>query len=109
MKGSGGEIHGSPWIKKIEQIYLVDGHGWAWTQEGTSEGGTCKEKALVEMTRFGGLLGSNVETKYNGNSLEFMRVTPCNGGYGLTISCDQEKIPMEELGHEPSHKTYNFP
>jgi hypothetical protein len=75
MKGSGGEIHGSPWIKKIEQIYLVDWHGWAWKQEGSSEGGTCKEKALVEMTRFGGLLGSNVETKYNGNSLEFTRLT----------------------------------
>lgn len=37
--------------------------------------GACKEKALVEMTRFGGLLGSNVETKYNGNSLEFTRLT----------------------------------
>lgn len=36
--------------------------------------GVCKEKVLVEMIRFGGFLGSNVEIKYNGNFLEFIRL-----------------------------------
>lgn len=44
--------------------------GWGPKQEGSSEGGTWMEKALVEITKFGGLQGatwkpSSMETPWN--------------------------------------------
>jgi hypothetical protein len=47
-----------------------------------------------------------LETYGNGNSQELMRVT---GGRGTdpewAICCNQAGLPVEELGHQPSHKT----
>jgi hypothetical protein len=71
------------------------------------------ERILGETTGIGRHLWDKLEIQVNGNFQESMKVTlartPSNGGTQSeqATSCSQARLPVEGLGHQATHTTFN--
>lgn len=86
---------------------LVDGNG-----NKRDHVGGCLECVPRETTGIVRYLCNQLENKYNGNSLDSMRVTLDNTSSNgdtepkMVMCCNHARLPVEGLGYSPSLKTF---